>query len=154
MPKSMPTLISMDSYFDPATYPLEKVVKKALSGEDRDFQTACQLLLARTEHARDEVIVVFLGLFAFYSDNLERLTWIVRLLRNVPSEATAHRLFAELRRVKSSNTTRAYLSAVLDTLAEYPPSLTGDGFAELSEDGAFSQRRRAQFRALASGDPW
>jgi hypothetical protein len=144
----------MNLYFDPATYPLEKVVKKALSREDRDFHTACQLLIARKEHAKDEVIVVFLGLLAIYSDNLERLTWIVRLLRILPSEATAQRLFAELRRVKSNNTSRRYLSAVLDTLAEYPLSLTGDWFDELSEDSAFSQRRRAQFRALALGEPW
>jgi hypothetical protein len=144
----------MDFYFDPATYPLEKVLKKALSREDRDFHTACQLLIARKEHAEDEVIVVFLGLLAFYSDNLARLTSIVGFLRIVPSEATAERLFAELRRVKSANTTRGYLSAVLDSLAEYPLSLTGDRFAELSEDPAFSQRRRAQFRALALGDPW
>jgi hypothetical protein len=144
----------MSFHFDPATYPLEKVVEKALSREDRDFHTACQLLIARKEHARDEVIVVFLGLLAIYSDNLERLTWIVRFLRIVPSEATAQRLFEELRRLKSNNTTRGYLSAVLDTLAEYPLSLTGDWFAELSEDRTFSQRRRAQFRALASGDPW
>jgi hypothetical protein len=144
----------MNLYFDPATYPLEKVVRKALSREDRDFHTACQLLIARKEHAEDEVIVVFLGLLAIYSDNLERLTWIVRLLRILPSEATAQRLFAELRRVKSNNTSRRYLSAVLDTLAEYPLSLTGDWFDELSEDSAFSQRRRAQFRALALGEPW
>jgi hypothetical protein len=140
--------------FDPATYPLEKVVKQALSPEDRDFHTACQLLVARKEHARDEVIVVFLGLLAIYGDNLERLTSIVCFLRILPSEATAQRLFEELRRVKSNNTTRRYLSAVLDTLAEYPPSLTGDGFDELSEDRAFSSRRRAQFRSLALGDPW
>ena len=144
----------MNFHFDPATYPLEKVVRKALSPEDRDFHTACQLLVARIEHARDEVIVVFLGLLAIYSDNLERLTWIVHLLRIVPSEATTRRLFEELRRVKSNNTTRRYLSAVLDTLAEYPLSLTGDRFDELSEDPAFSQRRRAQFRALALGEPW
>jgi hypothetical protein len=144
----------MDFHFDPATYPLEKVVKKALSRDDRDFHTACQLLVGRKEHAEDEVIVVFLGLLAIYSDNLARLTSIVRFLRIVPSAATAERLFAELRRVKSNNTTRGYLSAVLDSLAEYPPSLTGDGFAELSEDPAFSQRRRAQFRALALEEPW
>jgi len=144
----------MNFHFDPATYPLEKVVQKALSREDRDFHTACQLLIARKEHAEDEVIVVFLGLLAIYGDNLERLTSIVRFLRILPSEATAQRLFAELRRVKSNNTTRGYLSAVLDTLAEYPLSLTGEGFDELSEDRAFSQRRRAQFRALASGEPW
>jgi hypothetical protein len=144
----------MIPHFDPATYPLEEVLKKALSGEDRDFHTACHLLVARTEHAEDEAIIVFLGLLAIYSDNLERLTSMVRFLRSVPSEATAQRLFEELRRVKSNNTTRRYLSAVLDTLAEYPLSLTGDRFAELSEDPAFSQRRRAQFRALASGDPW
>jgi hypothetical protein len=144
----------MNLYFDPATYPLEKIVKKALSREDGDFHTACQLLIARKEHARDEVIVVFLGLLAIYSDNLERLTSIVRFLQLLPSEATAERLFAELRRVKSTNTTRRYLSTVLDTLAVYPLSLTGDGFDELSQDAAFSQRRRAQFRALASGEPW
>ena len=144
----------MNSYFDPATYPLEKVVEKALSREDQDFRTGCQLLIARTENARDQVTVIFLGLLAFYGDNLERLTTIVRLLQTLPSEATAQRLFAEFRRVKSNNTTRAYLSAVLDTLAQYPSPLTGDWFNELSEDRSFSQRRRAQFRALAIGDPW
>lgn len=144
----------MDLRFDPATYPLEKVVQKALSPEDGDFNTACHLLMARIDRARDEVIVVFLGLLAIYSDNLGRLTLIVRLLRILPSQATAQRLFGELRRVKSNNKSRAYLSAVLDTLAEYPPSLTEDWFAELAEDRAFSQRRRAQFQALALGDPW
>lgn len=144
----------MNFYFDPATYPLEKVVEKALSREDQDFRTACHLLTARGEHARDEVTVVLLGLLAIYSDNLERLTSIARFLRTVPSEAAAQRLFEELKRVKSNNTTRGYLSAVLDTLAEYPLALTIDRFAELSEDRAFSSRRRAQFRALASGDPW
>jgi hypothetical protein len=144
----------MNFHFDLATYPLEKVVQKALSREDRDFLTACQLLAARKEHARDEVIVVLLGLLALYSDNLERLTSIVRFLRILPSEATAQRLFEELRRVKSNNTTRRYLSAVLDSLAEYPPALTAERFAELSGDPSFSQRRRAQFRALAQGEPW
>lgn len=135
----------MDFYFDPATYPLEKVVKKALSPQDRDFNTACQLLMARIEHARDEVIVVFLGLLAIYGDNLGRLTSIVHFLRILPSEATTQRLFAELRRVKSNNTTRRYLSAVLDALAEYPPILTEDLFAELAEDPAFSQRSVLSF---------
>lgn len=144
----------MIPYIDLARYPLEEVIKKAMSREGGDFLTACHLLEARTERAEDEVTVVFLGLLAVYSDNLERLTSIVRFLRIVPSEAAAQRLFEELRRVKSNNTTRRYLSAVLDTLAEYPLALTGDRFAELSEDPAFSQRRRAQFRALAFGDPW
>ena len=144
----------MNLDFDLATYPLEKVLKKALSREEGDFLTACQLLAARKEHAKDEVIVVLLGLLAIYSDNLERLTSIVRFLRLVPSEATTQRLFDELRRVKSNNTTRRYLSAVLDCLAEYPSALTGNRFAELSGDASFSQRRRAQFRALALGEPW
>jgi hypothetical protein len=47
------------------------------------------------EHARDEVIVVLLGLLALYSDDLERLTVIVRHLQILPSEATAQRLFEE-----------------------------------------------------------
>jgi hypothetical protein len=130
------------------------VLEKALSREEQDFRTGCHLLIARTENARDQVTIIFLGLLAFYSDNLERLTTIVRLLQTLPSEATAQQLFAEFRRVKSNNTTRAYLSAVLDTLAQYPSQLTGDLFDEFSEDRSFSQRRRAQFRALAIGDPW
>ena len=42
-------------------------------------------------------------------------------LPDVQTDACARLLFAELRRVKSSNTTRRYLEGVIKSLAAMPP---------------------------------
>jgi hypothetical protein len=70
----------------------------------------------------------------------------------VRTKPSADLLFAELRRVKSSNTTRRYLGTVIKVLASMPRELIEDGFAELAADKSFSQKMRDKFRAVISRD--
>jgi len=55
---------------------------------------------------RKEAGVFLMGLLAASEENWERRLPIVEALRNVQTDACARLLFAELRRVRSSNTTR------------------------------------------------
>jgi len=60
---------------------------------------------------REEAGVFLLGLLAASDDSWGRRLAIIEALRGVQTEACARLLFAELRQVKSSNTTRRYLDA-------------------------------------------
>ena len=105
-------------------------------------------------HGRREAGVFLLGLLlASEGDSLERRAIIVEALSSVRTKACADLLFGELRRVKSSNTTRRYLATVIKVLASMPRELILDGFAELAADKSFSQKMRDKFRAvIASAD--
>ena len=55
---------------------------------------------------------------------------------------------SELKRVKSSNTTRRYLATVIKVLSSMPSELIEDGFQTLAEDSLFSPKMRDKFRAV------
>ena len=74
---------------------------------------------------------------------------IVEGLRELHTPACANVLFAELKRVKSSNTTRRYLKTVIDVLASLPPELVKVGFEELANDTSFSYKMRNKFQAVS-----
>jgi len=57
-------------------------------------------------------------------------------------------LFGEFKRVKSSNTTRRYLGAVIKVLSQMPPKLVEAGFDSLADDKSFSPKMREKFRAV------
>jgi hypothetical protein len=57
-------------------------------------------------------------------------------------------LFSELKRVKSSNTTRRYLGAVIKALSFMPSELIKEGFEKLAEDRSFSPKMRDKFQAV------
>jgi len=67
------------------------------------------------------------------------------------SDWRVHRLFGEFRRVKSSNTTRRYLGAVIKALSQMPPELVEAGFEAMADDTSFSPKMRAKFRAVFEG---
>jgi hypothetical protein len=58
-------------------------------------------------------------------------------------------LFAELRRVPSSNRTRTYLNIVIRTLARLPRGQVQERFRQFAKDSSFSGRMRAKFAAVA-----
>ena len=53
-----------------------------------------------------------------------------------------------MKRVKSSNTTRRYLGAVIKVLSDMPSELNEEGFRTLAEDRSFSPKMRDKFRAV------
>jgi hypothetical protein len=69
-------------------------------------------------------------------------------LRVIYTKSCADLLFGELRRVRSSNTTRRYLTTVIKVLADMPSELIEAGFESLAEDKSFSQKMRDKFKAV------
>ncbi|OHB79402.1 MAG: hypothetical protein A2W31_13030 [Planctomycetes bacterium RBG_16_64_10] len=151
--------LTKDGFFDPAKFPIDSILKQTLDTDEHAFRSGVGLLQSMCVHGRREAGIFLLGLLLASDDNLERRGVIVEALRNVPTKPCADLLFAELRRVKSSNTTRRYLASVIKVLASLPAELVVDGFAELADDKSFSQKMRGKFRAVicsgpSSGDDW
>ncbi len=69
-------------------------------------------------------------------------------MTGIDTKSCADLLFAELRRIKSSNTTRRYLGAVIKVLSNMPSELVEEGFEALAEDKTFSPKMRDKFRAV------
>ena len=98
-------------------------------------------------HGRAEAGVFLMGVFVNSEDNWEKRIKIVEAMRGIDTKPCADLLFAELKRVKSSNTTRRYLGTVIKVLASMPSELTEEGFEALAEDRTFSPKMRDKFRA-------
>ena len=146
--------LSKGGSVDLAKFPIDSVLTQALDADPGKFRSGVGLLRTMSGHGRREAGVFLLGLLlASEGDSLERKATIVEALSSVLTKACADLLFSELRRVKSSNTTRRYLAAVIKVLASLPRELTQDGFADLAADKSFSQKMRDKFRAvIASAD--
>ena len=137
--------ISKDGNLDPAKFPIDGTLKQAISGDLAQFRSGLNMLGSMCAHGRDEAGIFLLGLWVACSDDLERRGLIAEALWGVNTKTCADLLFAELKRVKSSNTTRRYLVAVIKVLASMPSELVQDGFTSLANDTSFSQKMRAKF---------
>ena len=111
--------ITKEGFFDPARFPIDGVLKQALSDDDQQFRTGLNLLGSMYVHGRQEAGVFLLGLLVTCDDDWERRIRIVEALKGIDTKPCADLLFGELRRVKSSNTTRRYLTAVIKVLADH-----------------------------------
>ena len=141
--------LTKDGCFDPTKFPIDSVLAQAIDADPERFRSGVGLLRTMSGHGRREAGVFLLGLLlASEGDSLERRAIIVEASSSVRTKACADLLFGELRRVKSSNTTRRYLATVIKVLASMPRELILDGFAELAADKSFSQKMRDKFRAV------
>ncbi len=73
---------------------------------------------------------------------------VVEKLWGFHTAECADALFSELLRVKSSNTTRKYLSTVIKVLSHFPNEIVQEGFQKLAKDRSFSHRMRKKFRDI------
>jgi hypothetical protein len=146
--------ITKEGFFDPAQYPIDGVLKQALSDDDQQFRTGLHLLESMYRHGRQEAAVFLLGLLVTCEDDWERRIRIVEALKGIDTKPCADLLFGELRRVKSSNTTRRYLASVIKVLAFLPTDLIRAGFESLAQDKSFSQKMRDKFKAVLRNDPF
>ena len=140
--------ITKVGFLDPAQFPIDGVLKQALSDDDRQFRSGLNMLGAMKVHGRSDAGVFLLGLLVNCEDNWEKRIEIVGALKGIDTKPCADLLFGELKRVKSSNTTRRYLGAVIKVLSDMPTELVEDGFQTLAEDGSFSPNMREKFRAV------
>ena len=140
--------ITKEGFLDPAKFPIDNVLKHALSDDDRVFRSGLRTLRLMFHQGRIEAGVFLLGLLVNCDDNWEKRIKIVEAMKSIHTKPCADLLFGELKRVKSSNTTRRYLGAVIKVLSDMPSELIEDGFQTLAEDGSFSPKMRDKFRAV------
>jgi len=100
--------ITKEGFLDPAQFPIDSVLKRALSDDDRQFRSGLNMLGAMNVHGRTEAGVFLLGLLVNCEDNWEKRIKIVEAMKGIDTKPCADHLFSELKRVKSSNTTRLY----------------------------------------------
>ena len=140
--------ITKEGYFDPAQFPIDSVLKQALSDDDEEFMTGLNMLSSMYGHGRTEAGVFLMGVLVNCEDNWEKRIRIVEVMTGIHTKPCADLLFRELKRVKSSNTTRRYLAAVIKVLSFMPSELIEEGFETLAEDRSFSPKMRDKFRAI------
>jgi hypothetical protein len=140
--------ITKEGFFDPAQFPIDGVLNQALSDDDQQFRSGLNLLQSMYVHGRQEAGVFLLGLLVTCEDDWERRIRIVEALKGIGTKPCAELLFGELKRIKSSNTTRRYLASVIKVLASMPLELIEAGFESLAQDKSFSQKMRDKFKAV------
>ena len=140
--------LTKEGFFDPAKYPIDDALKKALSEDREAYRTGLNLLQIMHTGRRKEAGVFLLGLLATCGDDWERRIAIVQALQGFATKPCADFLFGEFKRIKSSNTTRRYLAAVIKVLSGMRPELVQAGFESLADDTSFSPKMRDKFRAV------
>ena len=140
---------------DLSLYPIDGVLRQALSSTDDEFRSGCTLLKSMCGTGRLEAGAFLLGLLSRNAANYSRLTQIADALAAYPSPETVSAFSAELRRVRGSSATRAYLRRIVEALGAFPPQLTEEAIFSLSTDPLVGVRFRQRLTALLkSDDPW
>jgi hypothetical protein len=135
---------------DMAQVPLDYNFKAAVGSDPKKAQKSIRVLGCAIGHGRIDAAVFLVGLLGFLrEDDWETRIVTVENLASAQSEYCAKVLFSELRRVKSSNTTRRYINAILDVLERFPSTLTHAEFESLASDVTFARGIRDKSRAIA-----
>jgi hypothetical protein len=140
--------ITKNGNLDLTRFPIDNVLKQALSEDGQEFKTGLSVLSSMCGYGRTEAGVFLMGLLVNCDDNWEKRITIVEAMRTIHTKPCADLLFNELKRVKSSNTTRRYLATVIKLLSTMPSELTQESFEALAEDRSFSPKMRDKFRAV------
>ena len=73
--------ITKDGHFDLAQFPIEGVLKQALSYDDQEFKTGLNMLGSMYGHGRTEAGVFLLGLLVNCEDHWEKRISIVEAMK-------------------------------------------------------------------------
>ena len=139
--------ITPEGYLDLTKIPLDDTLRRTVSGDHRELRGAVRVLGSAAHAGRREAGIYLLGLLAdLPPDGLEDREHVVQALGYYETASSAAALFGEIRRVKSSNTTRRYLDSVLRSITVLPAPLVRTELEALADDTAFSYKMRAKFR--------
>ena len=141
-----PLWITAEGTIDLTKLPIDGILKQAIDPKFESFRSGCVILGSMANAGRFEAGLCLIGLLGCYASDLQRLEVIAEQLGHFHHESSANALLAEIRRVRSSNTTRRYLDRVLRSLAGLPLHLVRSGLQVLAEDTSFSSKMRAKFR--------
>lgn len=140
--------ITRDGFVDLAAVPLDGILRHAVSEDEEQFRSSCRILANVYAAGRAEGAIVLYGLLINNGQRLERKEAIVEALRDVRTKECAELLFEELGRIRSSNSTRRYIDAILDCLRRFPVETIRDGFEQLLADKRWSYRMKNKFQAI------
>ena len=91
--------ITKEGFFDPAKFPIDSVLKHALSDDDREFRSGLNMLGSMYGHGRTEAGVFLLGLLVNCDDNWEKRIKIVEAMKGHRHQALCR---PPVRRVEAS----------------------------------------------------
>lgn len=140
--------ITEDGLCDLTQFPIDSVLKQALSDDRREFHSAVSLLRSMYNYDRKEAGVFLIGLLLSCGDNWEKRRAIATALYDVQTEGCISVLIGEIKRVKNTNSTRRYLNEVIDVLSCMPPPLVLPGLEELVADNSLTPRMRAKVESV------
>lgn len=135
--------------FDPRTFPIEPILRQAVSLDADRASAAWRLLGTMARNDRPEAGIFLLGLMRVHGGDLTRMATLVRAVSFFPSEAAAEALKAEFYRVPSSPATRTYLNEVLRALIQLPAPLSRKALTSLADDKKLSVKWRRRFEEAA-----
>ena len=141
--------ITKEGWLDPAKFPIETPVGQCLNPRADAFGHGCRFLGSMAAHGRKDAGIFLLGLLRYHEDDLAIAATVVESLGRFQDDRCIKVLFAELRRVASSNATRRYLNTVVRTLLQMRSDKVPQGFGELARDSSFSYRMREKFAAAS-----
>ena len=136
---------------DLSLYPIDGVLRHALSVNDEEFRTACTLLKSMCGVGRLEAGIFLLGLLRHYPEDYPRLILIADSLESYPTLGTVEAFASELRRVTGSSSTGRYLRRMIDALERFPLELTVELVEDLTVDPRVGARFRQRLKALLRG---
>jgi hypothetical protein len=105
--------LTSDGEINLAEFPIDGILKQAIDSEFERFRSGCVVLGSMARSGRLEAGLYLIGLLGYYASDLRRLEVVADQLAHFHHYSSVHALLAEVRRVKSSNTTRRYLNQVL-----------------------------------------
>ena len=140
--------ITKDGYLDFSKFPIDCVLKQALSSEDGEFMGACSVLGSMYRAGRSEAAVYLYGLIVQNHSNMSRKEIIMKHIGVVETRECANILFQELNDIKSNNTTRGYINSILNILMAFPLFLIRDGFEALLNDNKWSSKMKRRFENI------
>lgn len=131
--------------------PLDSIFSRAVSTDWEDARGAISVLQAAVNAGRREAAVFLLGLLAdLPAGDLVLREEVVGALGRWETKECAAALAAEMRRVGSSNRTRAYLYSIIDVLRRFPPAIKDPVLESLAVGPMFGAKLRARFREAIS----
>ncbi|MCX7045289.1 MAG: hypothetical protein NTX50_07400 [Candidatus Sumerlaeota bacterium] len=141
--------ITAKGNIDFTKYPIDDVLTQTLSDNDQMLNSGCNILQSMALGGRTEAMIYLLGLGRWYAEDLRKLAVVVTRLGQCRCAVSAAFLLDELRRVKSTNTTRVYLGEVLKALSRFSYEIVGESLERLSLDTHFSYKMRNKLQDLA-----
>ncbi len=148
------SFITQEGGIDWAKFPIGTALKDAVDRNDERFSSACITLGIMSREGRTEAEVFLFGMLTYYENDLARKSEIVEALKFSRSKRAAQVLFSELDQIVSSNTTRAYINTILETLGTLPKGHVKQGLEKLIQEKKWTYKMKAKFTAILEELEW